>query len=144
VPVRHVGGRWGVDGILRSRAYSGYVFEYHGLSVYFGGDTAFDPDAFRATREHFPSLDLAILPICPIAPRDFMQHTHMDPIEALEAFRLLGARRMIPVHFDTFINSDDQRGDCPRALREAMKRRGVADDAVELLAIGEERVVVPR
>ena len=33
VPVRHVGGRWGIDQAWQPRAFTGYVFEYHGLSV---------------------------------------------------------------------------------------------------------------
>jgi N-acyl-phosphatidylethanolamine-hydrolysing phospholipase D len=144
VPVRHVGGRWGIDQAWNTRAFTGYVFQYHGLSVYFGGDTAFDRDRFEATRASFPDLSLALLPICPIAPRDFMRRTHMDTIEALEAFSLLGARHMVPVHFDTFINSDDRPGDCPRFLREHMRERGISDDQVAILAIGEQRVLIAK
>jgi L-ascorbate metabolism protein UlaG (beta-lactamase superfamily) len=144
VPVRHVGGRWGIDQAWNSRGFTGYVFEHNGLSVYFGGDTAFAPRMFAATRARFPDLSLALLPICPTAPRDFMRRTHMDSIEALEAFSLLGARRMMPIHFDTFINSDDAPGDCPKFLRAHMAERGLDDDHVAILSIGEQRVLVPK
>jgi L-ascorbate metabolism protein UlaG (beta-lactamase superfamily) len=144
VPVRHVGGRWGIDQAWNRRAFTGYVLEHHGLSVYFAGDTAFDPSDFTATRARFPALDLALLPICPGEPRDFMRHTHMDSIEALDAFSLLGAKRMVPIHFDTFINSDDAPGACPRALRTHMRERGFDDDRVAVLSIGEQRVLVAK
>jgi L-ascorbate metabolism protein UlaG (beta-lactamase superfamily) len=144
VPVRHVGGRWGIDQAWNTRAFTGYVLQHHGLSVYFGGDTAFDRELFEATRARFPELSLALLPICPTEPRDFMRHTHMDSKEALEAFSVLGARQMVPVHFDTFINSDDRPGDCPRLLRDAMRERGLEDDQVAILAIGEQRVLIAR
>jgi len=144
VPVRHVGGRWGIDQAWNIRAFTGYVFQYHGLSVYFGGDTAFDRERFEATRAFFPDLSLAILPICPTEPRDFMRRTHMDSLEALDAFSLLGARRMMPMHYDTFINSDDRPGDCPRLLREHMRERGFSDDQVAILAIGEQRVLIAK
>jgi N-acyl-phosphatidylethanolamine-hydrolysing phospholipase D len=144
VPVRHVGGRWGIDQAWNTRAFTGYVFQYHGLSVYFGGDTAFDRDRFEQTRASFPDLSLALLPICPTAPRDFMRRTHMDTIEALDAFSLLGARHMVPVHFDTFINSDDRPGDCSRFLRDHMRERGISDDQVAILAIGEQRVLIAK
>jgi L-ascorbate metabolism protein UlaG (beta-lactamase superfamily) len=144
VPVRHVGGRWGIDQAWNGRAFTGYVFQYHGLSVYFGGDTAFDRQLFEATRDRFPELSLALLPICPTEPRDFMRRTHMDSLEALEAFSVLGARRMVPVHFDTFINSDDHPGDCPRLLRGHMRDRGLEDGQVAILAIGEQRVLIAR
>ncbi|HMI85089.1 MAG TPA: MBL fold metallo-hydrolase [Polyangiaceae bacterium] len=144
VPVRHVGGRWGIDQAWNARAFTGYVFQYHGISVYFGGDTAFDGEHFAETRVRFPALSLALLPICPTAPRDFMRRTHMDSLEALDAFSVLGARWMVPVHYDTFINSDDQPGDCPRLLAEHMRERGLGDDHVAILAIGEQRVLIAR
>ena len=144
VPVRHVGGRWGIDQAWNQRAFTGYVFEYHGLSVYFGGDTAFDRARFEATRARFPHLSLALLPICPTEPRDFMRRTHMDTVEALEAWSVLGAAWMVPVHYDTFINSDDRPGDCPRLLRDHMREQGLGDDQVAILAIGEQRVLIAR
>jgi len=143
VPVRHVGGRWGIDEAWNHQAFTGYVIEHHGLSVYFGGDSAFDAEAFGKTRERFPHIDLAVLPICPNQPRDYMRRTHMDPLEALNAFELLGATRMLAVHFDTFINSDDALGDCPRLLRvKALERH--LDSRVAVLEIGEQRVFVSR
>jgi L-ascorbate metabolism protein UlaG (beta-lactamase superfamily) len=144
VPVKHVGGRLGIDEAFAPRAFTGYVLEYHGLSVYFGGDTAFAGDMFRETAARFPGLSTAILPICPNEPRDFMKRTHIGPTQALDAFALLGAGRMVPMHFDTFINSDDDLGACPRILRSEMKRRGMTDDQVSVLAIGEQRVLIPR
>jgi L-ascorbate metabolism protein UlaG (beta-lactamase superfamily) len=144
VPVQHVGGRLGVDASFTRRAFTGYVFEYRGLAVYFGGDTAYWPDAFRATQARFPALDMAILPICPEEPRDFMSHTHVDPAQALDAFRLLGAKHMIPMHYDTFINSDDPVGRCSSELRRQMRVRHLNEDRVHLLAIGEQRVLIAK
>jgi len=144
VPVQHVGGRYALDAAFETRAFTGYVFEYHGLSVYFGGDTAYIPSAFKATRARFPNLSLALLPICPDAPRDFMQYTHESPNQALDAFTLLGAQQMIPIHFDTYINSDDALGACPRELRARMQARGLSDEQVPILAIGEQRVLIAK
>ncbi|MET0388156.1 MAG: MBL fold metallo-hydrolase [Polyangiales bacterium] len=144
VPVQHVGGRYGIDAAFEPRAFTGYVLEYHGLSVYFGGDTAFAPAAFQATAARFPQITLALLPICPNTPRDFMQRTHIDPSQALAAFALLGARTLVPIHFDTFINSDDTLGECPAELRRQMRARGVHDAQVPILRIGEQRVLVTR
>jgi len=142
VPVQHIGGRYALDAAFEPRAFTGFVFEYHGLSVYFGGDTAYLPSAFKATRARFPSLALALLPICPDEPRDFMQYTHESPNQALDAFQLLGARQMIPIHFDTYINSDDAWGACPRELRARMQARGLNEQQVSILAIGEQRVLL--
>jgi N-acyl-phosphatidylethanolamine-hydrolysing phospholipase D len=144
VPVQHIGGRYALDAAFETRAFTGYVFEYHGLSVYFGGDTAYVPSTFKATRARFPSLSLALLPICPDAPRDFMQYTHEGPREALDAFTLLGAARMIPIHFDTYINSDDPPGACSQELRARTQARGMSDEQVLILDIGEQRVLIAK
>jgi L-ascorbate metabolism protein UlaG (beta-lactamase superfamily) len=142
VPVQHVGWRYGAD-VDWMTAFSGYVVEYRGKSVYFGGDTAHAPEKFRATRAMFPHLDLALLPISPIEPRDFMKRTHVDPSEALLSFVELGAARMVPVHFETFINSIDDPGEPRRVLARLAEERGLADRVVPL-QIGEQRVLIPR
>jgi N-acyl-phosphatidylethanolamine-hydrolysing phospholipase D len=144
VPVDHVGGRYGIDQFwMGETAHTGYVISYHGYNVYFGGDTAYKADYFRATRERFPKLDLAILPIAPINPRDFMRRTHMDPIEALRAFDDLGAERLMPIHFDTFINSTDREGEARERFQQLVAERKLTPK-VSLLAIGEQRVLIGR
>ena len=143
VPVQHVGWRYGLDALWRHGAFSGYVIEYGGHTVYFAGDTAFAPAHFEATRQRFPHLDLAILPIAPLGPRKFMARTHMDPTEALQAFELLGAKWMVPMHFDTFINSTDQVGDAVRALELALEGRADRERVVRL-GIGEQRIFLKR
>jgi L-ascorbate metabolism protein UlaG (beta-lactamase superfamily) len=73
-----------------------------------------------------------------------MSHTHVDPAQALDAFRLLGATHMIPMHYDTFINSDDPVGRCSSELRRQMRVRRLGEDRVHLLAIGEQRVLIAK
>jgi N-acyl-phosphatidylethanolamine-hydrolysing phospholipase D len=143
VPVRHVGFRYSGDRAWMTHSFTGYIIEYHGLRVYFGGDTAYTK-SFAATGERFPGIELAILPIAPIEPRSFMCRTHTDPNEALRAFHDLGARHMLPIHFDTFVNSLDEYGAAPRALREAMAMQGLDEQRVAILAHGQQRVFVRR
>jgi L-ascorbate metabolism protein UlaG (beta-lactamase superfamily) len=143
VPVRHVGFRYSGDRAWMTHSFTGYVVEYHGLRVYFGGDTAYTR-AFRDTADRFAGIDLAILPIAPIHPRSFMCRTHTDPGEALMAFDDLGARYMLPVHFDTFVNSLDEYGEAPRVLRALLPERGLDETRVALLSHGQQRVFVKR
>jgi L-ascorbate metabolism protein UlaG (beta-lactamase superfamily) len=139
VPVRHNGFRYGLDGEWMTTSYTGYVVEYAGRTVYFGGDTAMT-QGFRAAAERFPSIDLAILPIAPIHPREFMCRAHIDPQEAVRAFLELRAQRLLPMHYDTFINSFDEFGEAPRELERAATASGVRERLV-LLHIGEQRVL---
>ncbi|WP_437953249.1 MBL fold metallo-hydrolase [Sorangium sp. So ce296] len=144
VPVRHSGYRYGLDRDWMTESFTGYVVEYHGITVYFGGDTAYDRDLFVDTRARFPAIDLALIPIAPVGPRDFMEPKHVDPAEAVQAFFDLGARRMMAIHFDTFINSTDTFGQAPRELRCVMAARGLGPDRVIVPRHGEQRVLIAR
>jgi L-ascorbate metabolism protein UlaG (beta-lactamase superfamily) len=143
VPVEHNGWRYGADQAWMKTAFTGWIVQYHGLTVYFGGDTAYAEEKFAATARAFPSIDLALMPIAPIHPRDFMRISHVDPDEAVRAFLDLRAKRMIPIHYGTFIDSMDEPGEALALLGKATREHGVAD-RVDVLAIGEQRVIVPR
>ena len=144
VPVKHVGFRYGIDAAWMTASFTGYVFEYHGLTVYFGGDTAYDAARFRATAGRFPVIDLALLPIAPSHPRSFIEATHVDPAESVQAFLDLGARVRVPMHYDTLVNGFDAPGEPRATLERVMKERGLGPDRVHALAIGEQAVIVPR
>ena len=141
-PCKHGGMRWGADDAWMHAA-TGYVLDYHGMRVYFGGDTAYDRAKFRETARRFPGIDLAFLPIAPGRPHAFMEHMHEDAAEALEACVDLGAKRMVPIHFDTFVNGEDAVGEPARVLRDVARARHL-EDHVAVLEIGEQRVFVPR
>ncbi|EYF03766.1 MBL fold metallo-hydrolase [Chondromyces apiculatus] len=143
-PVVHSGFRYGIDRDWMTETFTGYVVEYDGIRVYFGGDTAYDKDMFRETGKRFPGIDVALLPIAPIAPRDFMVSKHVDPTEAVQIYQDLGARWMVPIHYDTFVNSLDERGDDLRVLRKVMADRKLTQNEVQILAHGEQRVFLRR
>lgn len=144
VPVKHVGYRYGIDAGWMTSSFTGYVIEYHGLTVYFSGDTAYDAGRFRATAARFPAIDLALLPIAPIHPRSFMEATHVDPGEAVQAFVDLGARTMVPMHFDTLVNGFDAPGEARATLERVVRERGLAPDRVRILRVGEQAVLRTR
>jgi L-ascorbate metabolism protein UlaG (beta-lactamase superfamily) len=139
VPVRHLGFRYGIDADWMTTSYTGYVVEYRGRAVYFGGDTGYGR-VFKETAARFPKIDLALMPIAPVEPRDFMCRAHTDPAEAVRAFLDLKARYLVPVHFDTFLNSDDDVGAAPRELQRVVKAAQLEEQLV-LLRIGEQRVL---
>jgi N-acyl-phosphatidylethanolamine-hydrolysing phospholipase D len=142
VPVKHVGFRYGLDAAWMTTTFTGYVFEYHGLTVYFAGDTAYDGDKFRATAAAFPTIDLALMPIAPIHPRGFMEATHVDPTEAVQAFLDLQAHAMVPIHYDTLVNGFDAPGEPRAALEREVSSRGL-EGRVTILRQGAQAVIVP-
>jgi N-acyl-phosphatidylethanolamine-hydrolysing phospholipase D len=144
VPVDHADYRYGVDAAWMTESFTGWVIEHAGLTVYFAGDTAYDQSAFRRTAARFPHIDLAILPIGPVEPSELARKNHIDGREAVQAMRDLGARHMVPVHYDTFPHGTDPPGNAVRVLREAMREAGLTDERVHVLGIGEQAVIVPR
>jgi N-acyl-phosphatidylethanolamine-hydrolysing phospholipase D len=144
VPVDHVGFRYGLDDAWMKDSFTGFVFEYHGVKVYFGGDSAYDQRMFVETGMRFPNIDLALLPIAPIEPRTIMRRFHMDPGEVVQAFVDLGARRMVPIHYGTFINSTDDPDDALRELDAARKKRTLGGREIVPVGIGEHRVFMKK
>jgi N-acyl-phosphatidylethanolamine-hydrolysing phospholipase D len=103
---------------------------------YFAGDTGYF-HGFREFGRKFSPIDVAILPIGAYEPRWFMREQHVDPGEAYTAFRELGARYMIPMHWGTFRLSHEPMDRPPAELFEAVDAaRGNRED-VRVLAIGE-------
>ncbi len=144
VPVDHVGFRYGIDDAWMTGSFTGYVVEYHGIKVYFGGDTAYDQKLFVEVGQRFPGIDVALLPIGPTEPRELMRRFHTDPGEAVQAFIDLGARRMVPIHYDTFVNSTDEPGAALKQLRLAEKKWDLGKREVAVVAVGERRVFLKK
>jgi N-acyl-phosphatidylethanolamine-hydrolysing phospholipase D len=117
VPAQHWSQRNGTD--RNHSLWGGYVIDAGGKRTYFAGDTGY-PAAFAEIGKRFPGIDFALLPIGAYAPRWFMHPQHMAPEEAAKAFRELGARALLPIHWATFKLTDEPLDEPPRLLYEAM------------------------
>ena len=81
------------DQVLYGGEAAGYVIEFeNGFKLYHAGDTAVFSD--MALIGKLLSPDLALLPIG--------DHYTMGPTSAAEAVRLLGVKKVLPMHFGTF------------------------------------------
>ena len=134
VPAEH----WSRRGLLDVNAtwWGGYVIERGGLRVYHSGDTAWF-DGFRLIRERCGAIDAAMLPIGAYAPRWFMQRQHMDPADALRAFRALGATRFVAMHWGTFKLTDEDLREPPELLQQLWQRERLPEDRLAIPAVGE-------
>ena len=142
VPVRHFGGRYGFDILwMQDKGYVGYVIEYGGVTVFFGGDTGYGPEFTEIGRRF--SIDVAILPISPVEPREFMSRVHLDPREAVKAFEDLHARIMIPMHYATFFQGLEPKPTYAGDLLTEIVEREKLQEKIQILRIGEQRIIVP-
>jgi len=140
VPVQHFGGRYGFDAMWND-AYTGYVIRGAGHTIFFAGDTGYHPAIFREIGERFPGIDVAFVPIAPYRAGRWGNPMHANPTEALAIFRDVGARYMIPIHFEAYY-ADWSGYDTPRAdLLRSARWQGLAD-RVHALYPGE-RFVLP-
>ena len=140
VPVQHFSGRYGVDILwMKHRGYTGYVIEYRGVTVFFAGDTGYDPELFKEIGRRF-KVDIAILPISPIEPRDFMERNHVDPLQALRIFEDVDARIMIPMHHRTLDQGFDPSPHFAiEQLQTLAEQQGLAQRVISL-QVGEQRI----
>jgi L-ascorbate metabolism protein UlaG (beta-lactamase superfamily) len=102
-----------------------------GRTVYLSGDTAYF-DGFHEIGREYPAIDLAIFNLGAYEPRWFMAPSHMNPTEAVDAFRQLNAKQLMAVHWGTFQLGDEPVHFPPMDLARAMEAQGLGERQVDL------------
>jgi N-acyl-phosphatidylethanolamine-hydrolysing phospholipase D len=87
--------------------------------------------------QRYGPVDVAMLPVGAYEPRWFMRWQHMDPGEAVQAYRDLRAEVMLGMHWGTFDLTDEPADLPPRVLAELVDRQGLDPQHVRTLAVGE-------
>ncbi|MBW5486123.1 MBL fold metallo-hydrolase [Streptomyces bambusae] len=108
--------------------------------VYFAGDTGYGHWFGEIGRRH-PGIDLALLPIGAYAPRWWLHDVHADPEEAVQACLDLGAHRMAPMHWATFVLSAEPVMEPLLRVRAAWDRAGLPRETLWDLPIGASRTL---
>ncbi|MEU6159533.1 MBL fold metallo-hydrolase [Streptomyces sp. NPDC047130] len=117
--------------------------EDHGAErrrVYFAGDTGYG-HWFSRIGERYPDIDLALMPIGAYDPRWWLSDVHCDPEEAVRATRDLGARRMAPMHWGTFLLSSEPVLEPLHRVRAAWDEAGLPREDLWDLPVGGSRVL---
>ncbi|KAI4871064.1 Metallo-hydrolase/oxidoreductase [Hypoxylon rubiginosum] len=131
-------------------------------SVWFGGDTGYRSVAstprdtkddygpewehlatcpqFRQIGERLGPFDLGLIPIGAYQPRRLFSGVHASPRDAVEIFRDTRCARAVGIHWGTWVMTPEPPLEPPRLLREALRRRGIAETGVfDVCDIGETR-----
>jgi L-ascorbate metabolism protein UlaG (beta-lactamase superfamily) len=101
-----------------------------GPTIYISGETAYF-DRFREIGQEY-SIDLAVMNLGAYEPRWFMAGSHMNPSETVRAFKELGAKRLLVVHWGTFRLGDEPVHFPPMEIKKAMEKEGLLDRLVQL------------
>lgn len=118
---------------------------------FYSGDTGYSRD-FEDIRARFSRMqapdglgamwrgfDLAMIPVGAYEPRWFMKEQHVNPAEALQIHRDLGARRSVGVHWGVFALTDESLDQPPKDLAAARNQAGLSEEEFFLMRIGETR-----
>ena len=132
-PCNHWGARVLHDA---HRGYGGFVLEHQGRRLYHAGDTAYFDGFGEIGRRCAP--DVALLPIGAYYPDSFRK-VHMGPDDAVQAFKELKARQMVPMHYGTFKLSFEDLQDPPHRLDEIARALGCREK-IRILEEGSPEV----
>ncbi len=109
----------------------------NGPSVYFGGDSGYAP-VFREIGDRLGPFDATLLPIGAYEPRWFMESAHMNPEEAVRAYRDLGGTgAFVAMHWGTFQLTDEPVLEPPARTREAWSAAALPGARLHVPAHGE-------
>ncbi|MET8617325.1 MBL fold metallo-hydrolase [Streptomyces albidoflavus] len=139
VPAHH----WSRRGLLDTcrTLWGGWVLtDRQGRKVHFAGDTGYGHWFTEIGRRH-PGIDLTLMPIGAYAPRWWLRDVHCDPEEAVAACADLGARRMAPMHWATFLLSAEPVLEPLTRVRAAWARTGRPREDLWDLPVGGSRTL---
>ncbi|ONK10278.1 MBL fold metallo-hydrolase [Streptomyces sp. MP131-18] len=139
VPAHHWSKRTLTD-TCRS-LWGGWVLtDAAGRRLYFAGDTGYG-HWFTEIGARCPGIDLALLPIGAYDPPWLQRPVHTDPEEAVRACGDLGAARMAPMHWATFLLSAEPPTEPLARVRAAWQAAGRPAADLWDLPVGGSRLL---
>ena len=134
LPAKHWNRRWLHD--FNQQLWGSFLVRGGSRSVYFGGDSAY-AGHFAEIKRWMGAPDVCLLPVGAYKPPFMMQEAHMNPTEAVQAFRDLGGSTLIPDHYGTYDLSDEPAGEPVRLLKAAQADGQIAPNELRFLEVGE-------
>lgn len=103
-----------------------------------------DLPTLKRLAERLGAVDIALLPIGAYAPREMMHTHHINPAEAVQAQRDLGAKHAVAIHYGAFqLTAEDF--DAPvKALKAALAKGPTPPGPFHVIPEGETRFLSAR
>lgn len=134
LPAKHWNRRWLHD--FNRQLWGSFLIRSGSRAVYFGGDSAY-AGHFKETKQWLGDTDICLLPVGAYRPPFMMRDAHMNPSEAVRAFRDLGGKTLIPDHYGTYDLSDEPTGEPVRLLQMARAEGKITASELRFLEVGE-------
>jgi L-ascorbate metabolism protein UlaG (beta-lactamase superfamily) len=100
--------------------WTGFVIDTPTGGIYFAGDTGYG-NIFKKIGQKHPDIKVALIPIGAYKPRWFMKPMHVNPEEAIQVHKYVGAEISFGMHFGTFPLADDGMDDPENDFSKAMR-----------------------
>lgn len=139
-PAQHFSGRGLGD--RNATLWCGFVARAGDRTLFYAGDSGRHP-VFGEIGARLGPFDAACMPIGAYDPEWFMGPVHMNPEQAVGAFRDLGSPGAVlaAMHWGTFILTDEPLDEPPRRAAAAWQAAGLAAERLWIPAHGETRVI---
>ncbi len=137
---------WSARGLFdrNKTLWAAWRLDIDDFSLWFGGDTGYNEVEFKEIKQRLGPVDLALIPIGAYAPRWFMKAQHVNPDEAIQLHRDIGARQSIGMHWGTFELSAEPIMEPAQRIRQAQQDGSVGADEFFTLPVGASyRVDLP-
>ncbi len=121
VPAQHFSGRRLGD--KNKSLWVGFIVEFDkSKTLYFAGDTGYNPIHFKEIGNRWKNIDLSLIPIGCYIPRKFMSAIHIDPEQAVALHKEVGSKLSIGMHWKTFQLGDEKPHQPPYDLHLALQK----------------------
>jgi L-ascorbate metabolism protein UlaG (beta-lactamase superfamily) len=129
---------WSARGIFdrQKTLWGSFIVRGHLGQVYFASDTGYS-DHFKRTAQKYGPIKVALLPIGAYEPRWFMKHSHMNPEDAVMAYKDLDAEFALPIHHKTFQLTDEAYDQPMIDLKKSLANENISENLFRELDFGE-------
>lgn len=134
-PAQHFSGRWLND---RNQTLWCSWTVLGKKRLYFAGDSGYCSH-FKNIGSKFGPFDLTLIPIGAYEPKKLMRPVHMDPEGAVQTFKDVRGKKLLGIHWGTFVLTDEPMDEPPKKLYEAGVKLQVPKEDLWALKLGETR-----
>jgi L-ascorbate metabolism protein UlaG (beta-lactamase superfamily) len=134
-PAQHFSGRWLND--RNQTLWCSWTVQGK-KRFFFAGDSGYCSH-FKNIGKKFGPFDLTLVPIGAYEPRKLMKPVHMGPEEAVQAHVDLRGKKMLGIHWGTFVMTDEPMDEPPKKLTEAVNRLQLPKEDFWAMKLGETR-----
>lgn len=132
-PSQHWTGRGLLD--RYEQLWAAWAVQIDGFKFWFGGDTGYRQKIFTEIGRRLGPFDLGLIPVGGYAPRWFMKDMHVNPEEAVQLHRDIGARFSLGIHWGAFPLTAEPIDEPPARLRRAA--RSLTDSQFVTFPVGK-------